>query len=382
MSLKTIAAAKMLLSNWSPARLDKAIEQADLPMSQALDYVMPNNIKVSCVQLALRAEMPMKDCLELIFSNVKSAVSSGSQLIVFPEYLGLLPLLSSDSLFDTAYQFSEDLVNKNTEQLREGMQFFGKYLAQPLLESYTHFFSSLALKTSVYILAGTAIVRTRDGFVNRAFLFDPDGNLVLRQDKLHLSPYEKLCGICAGNSISSVQTKLCRISVLTGTDQRVYEAAAAAHLMGAQLLLCPSAFSPSRSSAYFQSCAFMRCQEQPVFAVSAWLTGEFMDLPFRAISGIYGPFTATKMGNGIIMQTERPSANACLTSRIDLERLTQDPDLYISDINPVIEQIAREEYRLARSTECAPDDGEEESTEDWAEELSAAASKENTPEIA
>lgn len=107
-----------------------------------------------------------------------------------------------------------------------------------------------------------------------------------------------------------------------------------------------------------------------------------MDLPFRAISGIYGPFTATKMGNGIIMQTERPSANACLTSRIDLERLTQDPDLYISDINPVIEQIAREEYRLARSTECAPDDGEEESTEDWAEELSAAASKENTPEIA
>ena len=94
----------------------------------------------------------------------------------------------------------------------------------------------------------------------------------------------------------------------------------------------------------------MRCQEQPVFAISSWLTGDFMDLPFRAISGIYAPFSASKMGNGIIMQTERPTANACLTARIDLERLSQDPDLYISDINPIIEEMARKEYALARQT--------------------------------
>jgi len=206
-------------------------------------------------------------------------------------------------------------------------------------------------------------VRTREGLVNRAFLFDPDGTIILQQDKLHLSPQEKLCGILPGKELQTVPTKLCRISVLTGMDQRLFEAARAAHSLGSQLLLCPSAFCSSRSSAFFQSCAFMRCQEQPVFAVASWLTGDFMDLPFRAISGIYGPFSATKLGNGIISQTEHPSSDACLTARIDLERLSRDPDLYLSDFNPSVEQMAQREYTLARQTKVLPDeaDSDEES---------------------
>lgn len=350
MNLKHMAAAKLLCSNWSSTKLDHLLEQTDIRMSRALDYVMPNNIKVSCVQLSLKAELPFKDCMELILANVNTAVADGTQLIVFPEYIGLLPILSSPSIFDLCYQFSEDLINQDREAVEEVLHFYSKYLAQPLLESYLHFFSLLAIKSSVYILAGSIIVKTREGFVNRSFLFDPDGNVVLHQDKLHLSPAEKFCGLIAGKSISVAQTKLCRMAILTGMDQRVYEAANAAHLMGAQLLLCPSAFCESNSSEYFQSCSFMRCQEQPVFAISSWLTGDFMDLPFRAISGIYAPFSASKMGNGIIMQTERPTANACLTARIDLERLSQDPDLYISDINPIIEEMARKEYALARQT--------------------------------
>lgn len=363
MSLKTIAAAKLLLANWSCPKLDRLLEQTEIRMSRALDYVSPNNIKVSCIQMALRAEMPAKDCLNLIISNLNSAVADGSQLVVFPEYIGLLPLLSSDSLFDYSYQFSEELLHQNREELPEYLQFFSKYLAQPLFESYTHFFSMLAIKASIYILAGTTIVKTRDGLANRAFLFDPDGNILLMQDKLHLSPEEKLCGLIPGTGIKAAETKLCRVSILIGQDQRVFEAGRAAHLMGSQLLLCPSAFSSSLSSAYFQSCAFMRCQEHPMFAISSWLTGTFMDLPFRAISGIYAPFSASKLGNGIIMQTDRPSANACLTARIDLERLSQDPDLYISDLNPAVEEMARQEYALARHTEIVPDDGEDESGE-------------------
>ena len=373
MNLKHIASAKMLLSHWSPSKLNNLLEETDIEMSRALDYVSPNNIQLSCVQLALRNELPAKECLDLIISNVNSAVRDGSQLIVFPEYIGLLPLLSSSSLFDLCYQFSEDLINSAQEPVEQALQFYNKYLAQPLYESYVRFFSLLAIKASVYILAGTMIVRTREGLYNRAFLFDPDGNIVLQQDKLHLPPFEKLCGILPGKGIHAAQTKLCRVPVLTGLDQRIFEAARAAHTLGAQLLLCPSAFSSSRSSAFFQSCAFMRCQEQPVFAVSAWLTGDFMDLPFRAISGIYAPFSASKLGNGIIMQTERPAANACLTARIDLERLSQDPDLYISDINPAVEEMAQREYGLARQTPVEEDSGDEEENDAAQQQMEEAA---------
>lgn len=374
MNLKNTVAAKLLCSAWSTARLDKALEEADLRMSKALDYVMPNNIKLSCIQIALHAEMSAKECMNLIFSNVRTAVADGTQLIVFPEYIGLLPLLSSDTLFDTAYQFSEDLIKYQSEGIHEAVSFFEKNLAQPLFDSYFHFFSALAYQTSVYILAGTTIVKTRDGLVNRAFLFDPDGNVVLRQDKLHLSSFEKACGLIPGNSIAVAQTKLCRIAALIGKDQRVYEAGHYAYQRGAQLLVCPSAFSTSLSSSYFQSCAFMRCQEHPLFAVSSWLTGEFMDLPFRSISGIYAPFSVSKQGDGIVIQTERPTANSCLTARIDMERLVDDPDLYTSDINPIVEELLQQEYAHCRrpSNNVVPltqdnddeDENEDEETDD------------------
>ena len=54
MNLKHIASAKLLLSHWSPSKLNNLLEETDIEMSRALDYVSPNNIKVSCVQLALR----------------------------------------------------------------------------------------------------------------------------------------------------------------------------------------------------------------------------------------------------------------------------------------------------------------------------------------
>ena len=97
MNLKHMAAAKLLCSNWSSTKLDHLLEQTDIRMSRALDYVMPNNIKVSCVQLSLKAELPFKDCMELILANVNTAVADGTQLIVFPEYIGLLPMICATS---------------------------------------------------------------------------------------------------------------------------------------------------------------------------------------------------------------------------------------------------------------------------------------------
>ena len=93
MKLKYVAASKLLLSNWSIPKLDRVLEQTDIRLSRSLDFVSPNNIKVSCVQMALHNELPAKDALEMVLGSVNRAVSDGSQLIVFPEYVGLLPLL-------------------------------------------------------------------------------------------------------------------------------------------------------------------------------------------------------------------------------------------------------------------------------------------------
>ena len=59
--------------------------------------------------------------MELILANVNTAVADGTQLIVFPEYIGLLPILSSPSIFDLCYQFSEDLINQDREAVEEAV---------------------------------------------------------------------------------------------------------------------------------------------------------------------------------------------------------------------------------------------------------------------
>ena len=66
MKLKYVAASKLLLSNWSIPKLDRVLEQTDIRLSRSLDFVSPNNIKVSCVQMALHNELPAKDALEMV----------------------------------------------------------------------------------------------------------------------------------------------------------------------------------------------------------------------------------------------------------------------------------------------------------------------------
>lgn len=61
MKLKYVAASKLLLSNWSIPKLDRVLEQTDIRLSRSLDFVSPNNIKVSCVQMALHNELPAKE---------------------------------------------------------------------------------------------------------------------------------------------------------------------------------------------------------------------------------------------------------------------------------------------------------------------------------
>lgn len=177
MNLKHIASAKMLLSHWSPSKLNNLLEETDIEMSpgaglcqpqqhqallraagaaqRAASQGVPGPDYLQCQQRGARRQPA--DCLSRIY---RAAAAAQLLLAVRP----VLPVL------------------RGFNQLRSGArwsrpQFYNKYLAQPLYESYVRFFSLLAIKASVYILAGTMIVRTREGLYNRAFLFDPDGNI-------------------------------------------------------------------------------------------------------------------------------------------------------------------------------------------------------------
>ena len=234
MKLKYVAASKLLLSNWSIPKLGRtradrhpSVPLAGLCQSQqhqgflCADGTAQRAACQGCPGDGFGQYQPRcirrqpVDCLSRIH---RSAPAAQLLIAVRP----VLPVLR------------RAIAQRRHRTVQEALSFYTKYLAQPLYESYIRFFSMLAIKASVYILAGTTIVRTREGLVNRAFLFDPDGTIILQQDKLHLSPQEKLCGILPGKELQTVPTKLCRISVLTGMQSAFLK------LHGLPIRLAPS----------------------------------------------------------------------------------------------------------------------------------------------
>lgn len=380
MNLKLLSASKLFFAKNNAARIEKILHQRKVKPSKALEYVMPSNIKVTAVQIALEKDQTFVDLVASFCSIVDRATQAGSQLICFPEFAGMLPLLTSKPFYEELYLFSDDLISERENQVGASLSFYLRHIAHPLWECSCNLFGQLAAGYRVYILAGTMLVKTKDGLVNRGMLFGPDGKLILEQDKLHLTDQERMLGVKPGNGIQVADTVMGKVSILIGKDQRVFETAKAAHSQGAQILLCPSGLSVSESSSFFQSCAFMRCQEQSVFAVSSWLTGDFMDLPFRAISGIYAPFAASKLGNGVIVQSDKPKESACMTARIDLDRLGKDVDLYKSDMNPKIEELLRLQYTKPRQPPVllTPESEEEEEEEERAAALAAKRAQATT----
>lgn len=369
MNLKLMTAAKLLAGRCAPAKMARFVDDRNIKALRTKDYyISPNNVKLTAVQLMLEPGMGLEDCLASLCDVVEKAAEDGSDLVCFPEYVGLLPLLTSPTLYDRCIQLLVDLQEENTAALQEVQNFFATRLAEPLFEGYYNFFSLLASVSHMYIQAGSAIVRSHGQLYNRAYLFGPKGEVVLEQNKLHLTATEKRLGLCSGQELAVAETRLGKVSILTGRDQQVFEAAKAAHLQGAQVLLCPSSLSLAEGEAWFSSGAFLRCQERPVFAVASWFCGDLLGegrnpgLPFRGLAGVYGPCGATKMGNGIAIQAENTNCDACLTTRVDLERLGREVDLYTSDTNPVIQELLWEEYANPRpQPESLPvDDPEEE----------------------
>ena len=169
MKLKYVAASKLLLSNWSIPKLDRVLEQTDIRLSRSLDFVSPNNIKVSCVQMALHNELPAKDALEMVLGSVNRAVSDGSQLIVFPEYVGLLPLLSSSSLFDLCYQSPRTCSTVTPNRSKKLSPSTPNIWHSRCMKAISASSRCLVIKASVYILAGTTVVRTREAWSTAPF---------------------------------------------------------------------------------------------------------------------------------------------------------------------------------------------------------------------
>jgi len=260
-----------------------------------------------------------------IADKVRSAAAQGAEMIVFPEYttahlLSLLPPLSYDDA--CAY-----LDGKTDEYLRS--------------------FGELSRENGVAILAGTHVCRgdraegggeaAREdgavenamgglkGFVNRAFLFFPDGR-VEAQSKIHLTPEEQRhWPLSPGDALNVFDTQWGRMAILTCYDIEFPELARAAALRGAETILCPSYTESAHGYHRVRFCAQARAIENQLFVVLSGLVGTLaeerpqVDTAYSQ-AGAFAPCDFPFAPDGILAVGET-NADAAVLADLDFELL-------------------------------------------------------------
>jgi predicted amidohydrolase len=184
-------------------------------------------------------------------SKIREASDNGAQLILFPEYV-------------TAQLLSLERPMTHEEAC---------YYLDGFTDEYISFFKRWSQERNLVILGGTHICKDKNAFVNKAFLFFPDGR-VEWQNKLHLTPEERnRWPLAEGDELRLFDTAWGRWSILTCYDIEFPELARAAAGRGAELILCPSYTDSAHGYYRVRHCCQARAIENQVFVALGGIVG-------------------------------------------------------------------------------------------------------------
>ncbi|WP_221226862.1 carbon-nitrogen hydrolase family protein [Paenibacillus baekrokdamisoli] len=210
-----------------------------------------NKLTIATIQYGLSALHSEEQFWSRLENKIRESVDRGAELIVFPEYL-------------TAHLLSLEPIMTHDEACI--------YLADRT-KAYKHFFERCSREWNVTILGGTHICREGSGFVNKAFIFFPNGRIET-QNKLHLTPEERnRWALTEGARLKVIETPWGRIAMLTCYDIEFPELGRLAAVNGVEVILCPSYTDNEFGYNRVRHCAQARAIENQLFVVLAGIVG-------------------------------------------------------------------------------------------------------------
>lgn len=204
-------------------------------------------MKIAALQMVSAPDLATN--LATASSLIDQAVAHGAQLVSLPEYFVQMGLHETDKF-----------------QIAEG---FGQGLMQEML-------ASKARQHDIWVAGGSITIKTKDQtkVTNTALLFNPQGEVVVRYDKLHLFSYQDGTRnldegrtMVAGTEIVTAETPFGRIGMSICYDLRFPELYRA---MGeVDLILVPSAFTVPTGRAHWEVLLRARAIENQCYVLAA-----------------------------------------------------------------------------------------------------------------
>ena len=112
-----------------------------------------------------------------------------------------------------------DAANQATGGLRGEMNRLLNKAPEALYEAYVDLFSAAALKFKMTIVAGSFYLRVSEEANSKhiCFVFGPDGQIIGRQEKIHLT-VEEMSFCQAGEGFNAIETEAGRVGIMIGED--------------------------------------------------------------------------------------------------------------------------------------------------------------------
>ncbi|ASS73749.1 hypothetical protein CIG75_01345 [Tumebacillus algifaecis] len=257
---------------------------------------------VGTVTYELKPLQSVEEYWQTVQMHVQSAQRHHVRLLVFPEY-----------------QTAQLLALQPEMTHAEAIAYLDSFTDQ-----YVEHFSRLAQENEMTILGGTHIVKEGDGYVNKAYLFYPDGRIET-QNKVHTTPEErKMWKLTPGEEFAVFDTELGKAAILTCYDIEFPETARIVADMGAEIILCPSYTDAAAGFYRVRYCAQARAVENQLFVVMSGLVGsvpgvEQIDMAYSQ-GGVFAPCDYPFAPDGILADGVL-NASMVTTAPIDLAQL-------------------------------------------------------------
>lgn len=173
------------------------------------------------------------------------------------------------------------------------------------------FFSNLASKYKSNIVAGSFTERCPDRkFRNTSLVFDRSGNMIGKYQKIHMFSYygcDEGKYMTPGDSISVVETDIGKIGLSICYDLRFPELFRSLAYSGAEIIVCPAAWSYPRIE-HWQTLTRARAIENQAYFIAVNQVGKTntdrINFGYSAVINPWGDVIACAGGNEGVMMVE------------------------------------------------------------------------------
>jgi predicted amidohydrolase len=217
-------------------------------------------VRVATVQYWIRPVDSFDDFHDQVKGLVDTAADYDCALIVFPEYF-TLQLLTIGDTSRPAWQQVRGLAR--------------------LVPRYVEMMSDLAIRSRMYIVAGSIAALDEDGdtLYNDSYIFGPSGDHVT-QGKLHMTRWEaEDWRVSPRKGIHVIEAAFGRMAVAICYDVEFPELARAAAHQGCYMLIVPSCTDDRQGFLRVRYCAHARAIENQMFVVHSGTVGSLPQVP-------------------------------------------------------------------------------------------------------